>query len=499
MKMAMCLPAQYMQYNYQPAEKVNGFGYNLIKRPNSKISLQELKLAKLIDGEKRLYDLGEESCGFLAIKFKVNKGEKLTIAFGEHIVDGGVRYSIDGRDFTVELIGNGDWVEFLGSFRRLGCRYLQIIEGNADIQYIGLRETNYPWTIKAYSIKNERQKRIYETSLKTLQLCYHEHYEDCPWREQSMYIMDSRNQMLCGYYAFDNKECAKASIQLIGEGQKENGLFELCFPADVSITIPSFSLAFTKMLLEYVKYSNDIDILQGLLPKVEKMLDFFLSRIQANGLFKTVTENGIWHFYEWAGVLDGSFFAADGAEKERNEYDVLINAFLLLALQDTVCLFEMVGDDTKKTYYYIAANKLKENIRQSFFVRDVGLFKTYNDDRSDYSELANALCILADVCNKKEAEYICDKLAINYQDWTRNTLSMSIFKYDALLKTDLEKYASIVLLDIEKTYGYMLDNGATSFWETIKGEADFDSAGSLCHGWSALPIYYYWKLGVCLN
>jgi hypothetical protein len=37
----------------------------------------------------------------------------------------------------------------------------------------------------------------------------------------------------------------------------------------------------------------------------------------------------------------------------------------------------------------------------------------------------------------------------------------------------------------------MLENGATSFWETIEGEAAFDKAGSLCHGWSALPVYYY--------
>ena len=30
----------------------------------------------------------------------------------------------------------------------------------------------------------------------------------------------------------------------------------------------------------------------------------------------------------------------------------------------------------------------------------------------------------------------------------------------------------------------------------MKGDADFENAGSLCHGWSAMPIYYYNKLGV---
>ena len=33
--------------------------------------------------------------------------------------------------------------------------------------------------------------------------------------------------------------------------------------------------------------------------------------------------------------------------------------------------------------------------------------------------------------------------------------------------------------------------GATSFWETVEGVEDGDLSCSLCHGWSALPIYYY--------
>jgi hypothetical protein len=40
----------------------------------------------------------------------------------------------------------------------------------------------------------------------------------------------------------------------------------------------------------------------------------------------------------------------------------------------------------------------------------------------------------------------------------------------------------------------MLQKDATTFWETALGDNDFDGAGSLCHGWSALPIYYYHKL-----
>ena len=42
----------------------------------------------------------------------------------------------------------------------------------------------------------------------------------------------------------------------------------------------------------------------------------------------------------------------------------------------------------------------------------------------------------------------------------------------------------------------MLDEGATSAWETKIGASDFSNAGSLCHGWSAVPVYYYNKFGM---
>ena len=70
---------------------------------------------------------------------------------------------------------------------------------------------------------------------------------------------------------------------------------------------------------------------------------------------------------------------------------------------------------------------------------------------------------------------------------------MKTFFYDALLKVD-GKHSKFILEDIKKDYSYMLSQGATTFWETIKGAEDFNGAGSLCHGWSAMPVYYYNKI-----
>ena len=110
--------------------------------------------------------------------------------------------------------------------------------------------------------------------------------------------------------------------------------------------------------------------------------------------------------------------------------------------------------------------------------------------------LLAALCLLCGAADGLDTSTILKILAANGASDTGlyvipNTLSMNGFRFDALLKQDCDRYAAIILDELDRDYLYMLRNGATTFWETIEGASDFSDAGSLCHGWSALPIYYY--------
>ena len=51
------------------------------------------------------------------------------------------------------------------------------------------------------------------------------------------------------------------------------------------------------------------------------------------------------------------------------------------------------------------------------------------------------------------------------------------------------EYAEEVFRQITERWGNMIYQGATTFWETDLGADDFYRAGSLCHGWSAIPAY----------
>jgi hypothetical protein len=73
---------------------------------------------------------------------------------------------------------------------------------------------------------------------------------------------------------------------------------------------------------------------------------------------------------------------------------------------------------------------------------------------------------------------------------------MNIWKYEALISVNAEGYKEFILNEIRNNYKKMLDAGSTTVWETLEGSAAFGNAGSLCHGWSAVPVYVFHKLGV---
>ena len=87
------------------------------------------------------------------------------------------------------------------------------------------------------------------------------------------------------------------------------------------------------------------------------------------------------------------------------------------------------------------------------------------------------------------SKIICEKMIKG--ETSECSLAMVNFFYEALLKTNNEKYKTYILEEIRRDYLFMLNNGATSVWETIEGDVGHNS---LCHAWNCLPIYYFDKL-----
>jgi hypothetical protein len=137
-------------------------------------------------------------------------------------------------------------------------------------------------------------------------------------------------------------------------------------------------------------------------------------------------------------------------------------------------------------------NALNSAIHEYFYRPDFDLYET-RKDTAHFAKLTNSLAILSGVADEKAAKRIAESLVYD-NSLIDASLSMRTFLYDALIAVDRNKYSSYVLSDIERIYAPMLKTGNNTVWETELGQSDFDNAGSLCHGWSAIPIYYFNEL-----
>ena len=463
---------------------VVGKNCSLIERPIQKLKLLECVHGRVILEENNHYiiDLGKETVGLVSLSFVSPTVQKIVVAWGEDLQDGHVRQRIEHRDFSFDYIAKAGGNEYVNYMLRLGCRYLEIhTEAPIEIGSIGLIPQVYPIKEKQVKLDNALDQEIYDACVNTLKLCMMEHYVDTPWREQCLYVYDSRNQALCGYKAFEsgNAEYVRANLKLISQDRREDGLLAICYPCGMDLTIPSFSLYYFMQMNEYLKYTDDTTLAQEVYGKLISVLKVFIDN-RKDGLVLKFEGGNHWNFYDWSPYLDGALHGTEVAVP-----DLMINLLFILALKNLRDIALKIG---KSFVYADLLEESKKRTREAFLNEDEGLY-SMTMGGNEYTVLGNALAILAGV--ELDKEYVCEKIVNG--ELSDCSLSMKIFKYDALLVTDKEKYHEWVLNEIRREYGKMIEQGNT-VWETIDGASAFDDAGSLCHGWSAIPVYYYTNL-----
>lgn len=480
------------------ATKENESGYSksvcvnkemtLYPRPTEKLQVLPRREVKGIKRERwgYLIDLGSEVVGLATLDFVSSCEQTITVAYGESLDNGRVRARIGNRNFFFEYKAKKGRNTFTDYMLRLSCRYMEVIcDTPVNIHFVSLLPQVYQVDERLCKIDDPLDRQIYDICVNTLRLCMMEHYVDTPWREQCLYAFDSRNQMLCGYYAFKNGNAgyARANLKLIGEDRRQDRLLSICYPCGTDLTIPSFSLYYLIAMKEYIDRTEDVSLGSELAPKLEDILDEFLANSDG-GLIKKFQEKQHWNFYDWSQYLTGSLYQKDEAAP-----DLVINSLFVMALD----CFEKICKKTNTVFKYAGkADFLRKQIKEEF-ASDSVLF-SHRKNSKEYTVLGNALAVLCKAASGKEAADICDQIVLG--NAIPSSLSMNIWKYEALLLTNEEKYKDYILNEIRTDYKKMLDAKSTTVWETIDGSAAFKNAGSLCHGWSAVPVYIFHRLGI---
>ena len=434
-------------------------------------------------------DLGEEMAGYYSFEIEAEEGAVFDIAIGEHLRNLRVRACARGRRYGVRFIAREGRQKFSFYSHRWAGRYIQIFahKGVKKIYSAGIHQTRYPFSFRStLDTKDRLFNKICDVAQRTLDVCVHEHYEDCALREQSLYGFDSRNQMLAGYYAFGETDMARESLRLLSKTQTPDGLLEITAPAKEAFTMPVFSLAWVSALREYILFSGDTEFGKEMFDCAKKLVRFF-EPDEASGLLKRPRHKRYWNYYEWTDNLGG--WEEIGEVKD----DAPLNGFVSCILKDYKDICEWTGNPDEKAWAEAVHTAIKSAFHNTFYNDEKKAYIAFTGDSTEqYSELTQAWALYADLVPEEYQSVIRKTLASGTLG--EISLSHAFFKYEVLLK-EPERYTEYVLSDIERLWGNMLYNGATTFWETALADDDFRMVGasSYCHGWAAMPLYIFWK------
>ena len=493
--------AELMQRDFLSARDAHEL-FDDVVSGNDKILSRSVRIACEVSGDEDgcyvVVDLGREECGFIDLELDAVGGTIVDIAVGEHLADLRVRAAMGGyNNFASRYITSAGRQRFVHYAERYAGRYVQLhftnMQGPVTLRYAGLLPAEYPVDMRgSFCCSDSLSERIYEVSRRTLHLCMHERYEDCPWREQALYAEDARTEALVGYYVFGEYNLARVSLDLLGRSVADDGFVQICAPTRTALKIPSATMAWLIGLAEYVRFSGDIDQIEQHIQRADAMIETHCKRL-VNDLLPCPHGKEYWQFYDWADGLSGSIARTDEEALSGQRFDAILNFLFIVALHELATVFDYCGQHKRAREYRSRAATMRQAAHEMFWNAAEHSYVTYVGQEAiegHYAEMTQSLALLADVPEPETAHVLRDRLTQGDNGLTPISLGMAIYKYDAILKGP-QQLGSRAIRMVTEEWRTMLNDGATTFWETIKGHVDFNGCGSLCHGFSTVPAYVY--------
>ena len=293
-ELVLCPSVEIQRYN------------SVVKEPLDKKYASNVP-APLAEKQWELLDMGNNLTGFLGATIKCDVPSEVWLMFDEiknsdhdaHCLKPGqsraVVYRLEPGTYHVESIE-----PYTMQYVKLAC-----MKGAAQVSDVYLREYAHPEVdADAYfKCSDERINQIFAAAVQTYRQNSLDIFMDCPSRERAGWLCDS-------FFT------SRVETDLTGQNRIEHNFFEnfllpekfeclpegmlpMCYPADHydGVFIPNWGMWFVLELKQYLIRGGDPELVAKLEPKVMKLLDYFKSLENEDGLLEKLQG---WVFVEWS-------------------------------------------------------------------------------------------------------------------------------------------------------------------------------------------------------
>lgn len=369
--------------------------------------------------------------------------------------------------------------------RRYSFRYLKIEVLNTSPKYRVSFENITCKTVTSADVSKVKKlnhedsliEKIDQVSIKTLEDCMQEVFEDGPKRDRRLWLGDLRLQALANYETFETNDLVKRCLYLFAGVPEENGKVAAnLFIAPSLIAddtyLFDYSLLFTTTLFDYYEATKDIETLNDLWPLAYKQVELALERLDDNGIVKDDTT--WWSFIDW---------------HEKLNKQAPSQAILIYTMRRASELAKIVNSEKS----HLLSEKLQDVIKATLFHlwdEDQGFF--VSGENRQVSWATQIWMVHAEVFDSENSQKLMNHLLATRPEIGLTTPYMYHYLVEALLLVGEREQA---ISQLKAYWGEMIKDGADTFWELYDPEnKDFSPYGSYlinsyCHAWSCTPTY----------
>ncbi|KAL3445110.1 hypothetical protein BJX65DRAFT_319608 [Aspergillus insuetus] len=353
------------------------------------------------------------------------------------------------------------------TFRYFALDFEVAEDSDLVLKEISIVKTNYPIQVLASFPQVQLEvgdatwfHQLWNVSVRTLENCMHDCYEDCPFFEQLQYAMDTRSSALFTYLkSRDDRLAKQAIIQLYNSFQPALGL-----------TASHFA---TQFLL----------VIEGVLDSFHRRVD------QESGLVRVSQFSGDWAFVDWTEAYHPMGVPPAG---NATGFMTYTNQLYAYALQRLSALELCLGRQSRSTEHTRRAESIARAVRlhcydDTYFTD--GLAKLAKS--SHYSEHSQTWAVLCGAITGKDAVDLLNRslapircVGEETRELTKPSIAMAFYSLRALSAVGDGVYEDR-FHDFWEPWKKQLELNMTTWVE------DYITQRSDCHAWGGLPLYEY--------
>ena len=432
--------------------------------PADTVACKILPILIYEDGERKIYDVGENVSGYARIKAFPDDGERVSVRYAEKLDGGKLDFITSGSSFICRsgrkqimedvFIGDGGEHFYEPTFVWHAFRYFEVI-GKAEAVSVSVIHTYAPVTSSFKSSSNELNwlyNAFIRTQLNNMHLGFP---SDCPHRERLGYTGDGQICSFAAMNLIESKDFYRKWIRDIFDSQDKIG-------GHVSHTAPfsgggggpvGWGGAAIAVPYNYYKAFGDKAPLYENYEGMKRYVAYLLSH--SDGGLVTREEEGGWVLGDWCTLGECKIPVP------------FVNTALFIKY--LACLEEIasaIGMERDVAEFAQIRENISHALCEKYFDKSTGSF-------AEGTQGADAYALYASV----QDEGTFDTLVKKYDSLGHFDTGFigTYVLLDTLFKNGAENTAYKLLTSHEPgSFGYMMDRGATTLWEHWLGEGSHD-------------------------